>query len=55
MTIVQLLSTGDSEEERKYASELTIVHKKLQERDAEVIELQKKVIELYEQLHKKVE
>jgi len=53
LTIVQLLASGDSDEEKKYVSELTSAHKKLQERDAEVIDLQKKVIELYEQLHKK--
>lgn len=52
LTVVQLLATNDSEEEKKYISELTIANKKLQERDAEVIKLQKKVIELYEQLHK---
>lgn len=51
LTVVQLLATNDSEEEKKYISELTIANKKLQERDAEVIKLQKKVIELYEQLH----
>jgi len=53
MTVVQLLATNDSEEERKAESELAKVTKKLQEREAEVIELQKKVIELYELLHKK--
>ena len=53
LTVVQLLASGDAEEEKKYASELTNARKRLQERDAEVIELQKKVIELYEQLHKK--
>jgi len=53
LTVVQLLSTNDSEEEKKTASELAVVNKKLQEREAEVIELQKKVIELYELLHKK--
>ncbi|PPL02448.1 helix-turn-helix domain-containing protein [Parapedobacter indicus] len=55
LTVVQLLATNDSEEEKKFISELTTANKKLQERDAEVIELQKKVIELYEQLHKKGE
>jgi len=55
LTVVQLLASSDSEEEKKYISELTIANKRLQERDGEVIELQKKVIELYEQLHKKGE
>src|SRR5690606_10044786 len=53
LTVVQLLASGDSEEEKRTESALTNAHKRLQERDAEVIELQKKVIELYEQLHKK--
>src|SRR5690554_330617 len=53
LTVVQLLATGDPEEEKKYASELAEATKKLQARDSDVIELQKKVIELYEQLHQK--
>lgn|SRR5690554_315040 len=53
LTIVQLLTTNDPEEEKKYASELSEATKKLQARDADVIELQKKVIELYEQLRQK--
>lgn len=53
LTVVQLLATTDSEEEKKQASDLALANKRLQERDAEVIELQKKVIELYEMLHKK--
>src|SRR5690606_15960881 len=53
MTVVQLLATEDSEEENKHISELARLNKKLQEREAEVIELQKKVIELYELLQKK--
>lgn len=51
MTIVQLLATSDAEEERKCAAELVALKEKLQKREAEVIELQKKVIELYEMLH----
>ncbi|GGG93617.1 hypothetical protein GCM10007415_30710 [Parapedobacter pyrenivorans] len=53
LTVVQLLATTDSEEEKRQASELASANKKLQERDAEVIELQKKVIDLYEMLHRK--
>ncbi len=53
LTVVQLLAVTDSEEEKKQVSELAVANKKLQERDAEVIELQKKVIELYEMLHRK--
>ena len=50
MTIVQLLTYNDPEQEIKYATDLEIVTKKLQEREIELIDLQKKVIELYEEL-----
>ncbi|NGM64288.1 helix-turn-helix domain-containing protein [Sphingobacterium sp. SGR-19] len=53
MSLVQLLSTSDSEEERQAQDEIDELNNKLQAREVEVIELQKKVIELYEQLHKK--
>ncbi|MBD1432136.1 MULTISPECIES: helix-turn-helix domain-containing protein [Sphingobacterium] len=53
MSLVQLLSTSDSEEDRQAQDEIEELNSKLQVREAEVIELQKKVIELYEQLHKK--
>lgn len=53
LSIIQLLATGDPEEEKKYVSELAEATKRLQQRDADVIELQKKVIDLYEQLHQK--
>ncbi len=53
MSLVQLLSTSDSEEDRQAQDEIEELNNKLQVREAEVIELQKKVIELYEQLHKK--
>lgn len=55
MTVVQLLTFNDTEEQEKYTSELEVLNKKVQEREAEVINLQKKVIELYEELrHVKV-
>jgi transcriptional regulator with XRE-family HTH domain len=50
MSVVQLLTYNDPEQEIKNASDLEVATKKLQERDAEVIELQKKVIELYEEI-----
>ncbi|PRD48136.1 helix-turn-helix domain-containing protein [Sphingobacterium haloxyli] len=53
MSLVQLLSTSDSEQERQTQEEINELNDKLQAREAEVIELQKKVIDLYEQLHKK--
>jgi len=52
LSLVQLLSTSDSEEDRQVQEEFEELNTRLQEREAEVIELQKKVIELYEQLHK---
>lgn len=53
LTVVQLLSTSDSEEDKEYVNEVNALTQKLQQRDGEVIELQKKVIDLYEQLHKR--
>ena len=50
MSVVQLLTFNDAEQEQKYNSELDTVSKKLSDREAEVIDLQKKVIELYEEL-----
>ncbi|RKR83077.1 transcriptional regulator with XRE-family HTH domain [Mucilaginibacter gracilis] len=50
MTVVQLLTFNDTDQEQKYTNELDSVSKKLSDRDTEVIDLQKKVIELYEEL-----
>ena len=50
MTVVQLLTFNDTEEQEKYTSDLEILTKRVQERESEVIGLQKKVIELYEEL-----
>jgi hypothetical protein len=50
MSVVQLLTYNDPEQEVKYASELEVATKKLQDRNSEVIDLQKKVIELYEEI-----
>ena len=52
MSIVQLLTFNDTEEQEKYNNEVESLSKKLQEREADVIELQKKVIELYEELRR---
>lgn len=52
MTIVQLLNFNDADEQKKYTSDLELANKKLLERNNDVIELQKKVIELYEELRK---
>lgn len=53
MSVVQLLSEDDAEMESKFEAELAQVNASLSERNTEVIELQKKVIKLYEQLHAK--
>ena len=50
MSVVQLLTFNDLEQENKYNSELDTMTKKLSDRETEVIDLQKKVIELYEEL-----
>ncbi|MEJ5056153.1 helix-turn-helix domain-containing protein [Sphingobacterium sp. MYb382] len=52
LSLVQLLSTSDSEEEKQIQDEIDNLSKKLQLREVEVIDLQKKVIDLYEQLHR---
>lgn len=52
LSLVQLVSTEDSEEQRGVREELEELKDRLQEREQEVIELQKKVIGLYEQLNK---
>ena len=50
MPVVQLLTFNDSEQDQKFISELESVNKKLMDRETEVIGLQKKVIELFEEL-----
>ncbi|MBC7743932.1 MAG: helix-turn-helix transcriptional regulator [Flavobacterium sp.] len=50
MSIVQLLTFNDTEQQEKYNSDLEMLTKKVQDRETEVIDLQKKVIELYEEL-----
>jgi transcriptional regulator with XRE-family HTH domain len=55
MSVVQLLTFNETEQDLKIANELENVNKKLMDRETEVIDLQKKVIELFEELrHKKV-
>ena len=53
LSLVQLLSTSDANEEKERFEEINELNTRLQAREAEVIDLQKKVIDLYEQLHKK--
>lgn len=53
LSLVQLLSASDSEEDKEKLDVVNDLSQKLQVREVEVLELQKKVIDLYEQLHKK--
>jgi len=50
MTVVQLLTFNDTEQDQKFVNELESVNKRLMDRETEVIDLQKKVIELFEEL-----
>jgi transcriptional regulator with XRE-family HTH domain len=50
MSVVQLLTFSDSEQDQKFVSELEVMNQKLMDRETEVISLQKKVIELFEEL-----
>jgi transcriptional regulator with XRE-family HTH domain len=50
MSVVQLLTFNDLEQDQKFANELEVVNKKLTDRETEIIDLQKKVIELFEEL-----
>jgi len=52
LTVVQLLSDSDAGDNKEPGDEVNAITQKLQQRDDEVIKLQKKVIELYEQLYK---
>ena len=48
MTVVQLLNTHGAEDQDVYNVEVNTLTHKLREREVEIIDLQKKVIELYE-------
>ena len=48
MSVVQLLTFNDADPDQKVVNELEAINKKLMDREAEVIDLQKKVIELFE-------
>ena len=55
MSVVQLLTYNDLEQDQKFVNELEVVNKKLTDRETEIIDLQKKVIELFEELrHNKI-
>jgi transcriptional regulator with XRE-family HTH domain len=50
MSLVQLLTFKDPEEEKKQSSDMEDMATKLHEREAELIDMQKRIIELYEEL-----
>ena len=50
MSVVQLLTFSDTEQDQKFVSELEVMNQKLVDRETDVINLQKKVIELFEEL-----
>jgi transcriptional regulator with XRE-family HTH domain len=55
MSVVQLLTFNELEHDQKFVNELDMVNKKLTDRETEIIDLQKKVIELFEELrHSKI-
>ncbi len=50
MSVVQLLTFNDTEGQEQYNTEMEDITLKLHEREMELIDLQKKIIELYEEL-----
>jgi transcriptional regulator with XRE-family HTH domain len=50
MSLVQLLTITDSDQQKKHISDLEDLTIKLHEREIELLEMQKKIIELYEEL-----
>jgi len=50
MGVVQLLTLNETDQDQKFITELENINKRLNDRENEVIELQKKVIELFEEL-----
>src|SRR5689334_14820692 len=50
MSVVQLLTFNDTEKDQKFVNELETVNKRLMDRETAVIDLQKKVIGLFEEL-----
>ncbi|MDF2849869.1 MULTISPECIES: helix-turn-helix domain-containing protein [Sphingobacterium] len=52
LTPVQLLSYSETEEIKEHADELKVISEKILCRDGEIIQLQKKLIQLYDQLYK---
>ncbi|WP_286883784.1 MULTISPECIES: helix-turn-helix domain-containing protein [Sphingobacterium] len=51
-TAVQLLSFSETDDVNDYVDRITSIQQKLKEREQEIIQLQKKIIDLYGQLYK---
>jgi len=52
LTAVQLLSFSETDQLNDYVDEITLIQQKLKEREEEIIQLQKKVIDLYGQVYR---
>jgi len=52
LTLVQLISNSETDDVKDYTKEIRLLNEKLQQKGDEVIQLRKKIIELYEQLEK---
>jgi|ERR1700754_4316378 len=50
MSVIELLNLNELAQVSASGTEITEINKKLMEREAEIIELQKKIIDLFEQL-----
>jgi len=50
MNLVQLVTFTDSEQQDKHHSDIEVLSVKLHEREIDLIDMQKKIIELYEEL-----
>lgn len=50
LSVIQLLTFNEQEPDKKFINELETINKKLMDRETEVIDLQKKVIELFEEI-----
>lgn len=51
LTIVQLLYYSEKEDIKEHTDEIKVISEKILQREDEIIHLQKKVIQLYEQLY----
>lgn len=52
LTLVQLVSNSDTDDIKDYSNEISMLARKLQQKDDEIIQIRKKIIALYEQLEK---